>query len=238
MARVLRSLGQEGNRLAWAESVLRQAEHKVGIRQGSPLKAAAFDEGGDGSDALEAWGIGVAPGVTVGVSGSMGLLLAMVGKAVKEDGWVAFVGLPTLGAAAAREFGVDLTRTVFIPAPGSQVMRVLATVIDGFDVVAVGPEVAVSPGRQGSVVGRARSQETVLFVPPWPQVPIRVEAKTVAWHGVGQGYGYLREHHLAVEVRSPRGRYQSRAKVAGGKVEILGEVRVDGRHSVSQHAVG
>lgn len=238
MARVLKDLGQEEGRLAWAENILRQAEHKVGMRQEAPLRAAAFGEGGDVPDVFESWGIGVTPGVTVGVSGSMGLLLALVGQAVKAQGWVAFVGLPTLGAAAAREFGVDLTRAVFIPVPGSQAMRVLAAVIDGFDVVAVGPEVAMSPGRQRSLVARARSQETVLFVPPWPQIPIRVEAKTVAWHGVGQGYGYLREHHLAVKVRSPRGSYQSRAKVADGKVEILGEVRVDERHSVPRRAVG
>lgn len=226
-------------KLAWAEKVLRQAEHKVGMRQVTPLKAHAFEhDHGCDTDPFTQLGIGLNPGATIGVWGSTGLLLAMVGRAMKHRDWVAFVGFSSLSAAAVREYGVDLTRTVFIPLPGEQVLRTLATVIDGFNVVVVGPEVMMSPARRRSLLGRARSQATVLFVPPWPQVPTKVEAKPIAWRGLGQGEGYLRERHLSADISSPRGQSQVKLRLSSGAVEVVQHVKRGGGYAIASPSAG
>jgi hypothetical protein len=87
--------------------------------------------------ALMPWG-GLKRGSTLTVDCSS-LLLATVGAATSEGSWVAFVGMPTLGFAAASEHGVVLERTVSVVAPPfDQAAVVVASLVDAVDVVVVG----------------------------------------------------------------------------------------------------
>ena len=127
-------------KLARAERALRQAEVKAGMRAETPAVQADFPPipgPGAGGEPLEALGVNLLPGSAIGVAGSTALLLALVGAAGAGEKWTAIVGMPSLGVAAAAEFGIDLRRLVLIPEPGPQAAGVLAAIIDGFDVVAV-----------------------------------------------------------------------------------------------------
>lgn len=193
-------------KLARAERALRQAEVKAGMRSETPAIQADFRPTpgpGAGGDPLEALGVDLLPGSAIGVAGSTALLLALVGAAGAGEKWTAIVGIPSLGVAAAAEFGIDLRRLVLVPEPGPQAAGVLAAIIDGFDVVAVGAGAVLRPGQRRSLLGRARTQRTAVFA-PWREMPTRLEVEGTTWTGVGTGGGYLRQRELTVR-RSGRG---------------------------------
>ena len=193
-------------KLARAERALRQAEVKAGMRSETPAIQADFRPTpgpGASGDPLEALGVDLLPGSAIGVAGSTALLLALVGAAGAGEKWTAIVGMPSLGVAAAAEFGIDLRRLVLVPEPGPQAAGVLAAIIDGFDVVAVGAGAVLRPGQRRSLLGRARTQRTAVFA-PWREMPTRLEVEGTTWTGVGTGGGYLRQRELTVR-RSGRG---------------------------------
>src|SRR5215217_2002170 len=78
---------------------------------------------------------GLPRGNTVAVHDSTSLLLALLAEATKTGSWVAVVGMPDLGLAAAAELGVELTRVVLIPEPGAQFVSVVAALFEGVDLV-------------------------------------------------------------------------------------------------------
>lgn len=204
-------------RQAWAEQVLAQAERQTGVKRESfTLNTGFYEQAPRG--VCEALGIPMGGALAITTSGSTSILLAMVAEATASDAWVAVVGLPSLGMAAAADFGIDLARLVLVSNPGTQAPRVLAALIDGFDAVIIGREVRVNAGQRRSLLGRARNQRTVVFAQNWPESTVRVEAAAVSWRGVGEGEGYLSEVDIDVRKRGQGGERSVRLSVAGGRV--------------------
>ena len=193
----------------------------VGVRTAPPLPVA---------DALRPiLPDGLRRGSTVTVSGSVSLLLALLGAASADGAWCALVGFPRLSAEAAREYGVELTRLALVPAPGSGWTTAVGALLDAVDVVAVRPPVArgqrgqrgstLAPGDVRRLAARARSKDAVLvpFVAAdtpsaWPGADVRLHAHAGVWSGLGDG-GTGRLRHRRVEVsaggRGPSARPRS-----------------------------
>lgn len=187
-------------RMRRATQALRTAELRAGVRE--PAQKHLVAEGLPVPAPLAAAGMRLEPGAVVAVGGSTGLLLALLATASGADRWAAIVGWPNLGVAAAADHGLDLERTVFVPTPGSQAAEVLAAMVDGVDLVAVGPGAGdqVRPAQRRSLLARVRERRGVLFVPPnWPEATLRLEGEVGNWSGLGQGRGYLRERNLRVQ---------------------------------------
>ena len=60
---------------------------------------------------------GLRRGSTVSVTGSVSLLLALLGAASADGAWCALVGFPRISAEAAGEYGIDLRRLALVPTP-------------------------------------------------------------------------------------------------------------------------
>src|SRR5260221_12181126 len=58
---------------------------------------------------------GLRRGSTISVSGSVSLLLALIGAASSNGAWCALVDLPTISAEATCEHGIDLARLAIVP---------------------------------------------------------------------------------------------------------------------------
>ncbi|MFN8020468.1 MAG: hypothetical protein U0Q03_02965 [Acidimicrobiales bacterium] len=161
---------------------------------------------------------GLVQGTTVcctGVSATSAALLA-VAEASQRGAWVGVAGMATLGMQAASEAGVDVERIVAVrDRPGGlddgTWGQVLAAMVDGFDVVLLGPGVVVRAGTARRVQTRAQARGAVLvlagevagFV---PDLQVRADAR---WDGLGDGHGHLRSRRMRVEVhgrRAPRPR--------------------------------
>ncbi|MGH8963352.1 MAG: hypothetical protein ACRDWT_19540 [Jatrophihabitantaceae bacterium] len=105
---------------------------------------------------------GLRRGSTVTVTGSISLLLALLGPASASGAWCALVGFPHISAEAASEYGIELSRLAIIPAPGEGWTTVVGALLDAVDVVAARPPRRLVPGDVRRLVARARTRDAVL----------------------------------------------------------------------------
>ncbi|WP_285475868.1 hypothetical protein [Amycolatopsis sp. NBRC 101858] len=147
---------------------------------------------------------GLRRGTTIAVGGATSLVLALLAAATRDGSWAAVTALPELGLAAAAELGVDLERLALVPDPGAELTGVLSALVDGFDVVVLGP-VAVQPQLARRLAGRVRNRGTVLLtVGPWPGADLELRVTGRRWHGLTpDGYGHLSTREV---VATSRGR--------------------------------
>jgi len=148
---------------------------------------------------------GLRRGGTVAVLGSTSLVLALLAEACAAGGWAAVVGQPTMGLLAAAQAGVPLERLAVVPAPGLETPLVVAALLDGVDVVLVGPGAVLTDGDRRRLVSRARERGSVLLsTAPWPGADVVLTAHEGRWSGAGAGEGRLRTHEVQV-TRTGRG---------------------------------
>ncbi|PFG43005.1 hypothetical protein ATJ88_1682 [Isoptericola jiangsuensis] len=149
---------------------------------------------------------GVLPlGGVLAVQGSTSLLLGLLAAPSHGGAWTALVGAPAVGLLAAADAGLDLTRTAVVPAPGPDAPAVLAALLDGMDVVVVGPGVALADTDRRRLAARARQRDVVLVATQrWPGAHVVLDARGGTWAGADAGAGWLRRRTLRV-LRTGRG---------------------------------
>jgi hypothetical protein len=144
---------------------------------------------------------GLRRGSTVAVSGSVSLLLALLGAASADGAWCALVGFPRISAEAASEYGIDLARLAIVPAPGTEWTTAVGALLDAVDVVAARPPARVVPGDVRRLAARARTRDAVLvpYSAEWPGAEIRLRVTGGSWSGIGDGTGRLRGRRVEVQ---------------------------------------
>ncbi|MEU0537161.1 hypothetical protein [Amycolatopsis tolypomycina] len=143
---------------------------------------------------------GLRRGSTVAVHGGTSVLLALLAAATTAGSWAAVVGMPSLGLAAAAEYGVDVTRLALVPHPGVELPAVAGALLDGVDLVALQPE-TLKPAVARRLSARARHRGAVLLsAGAWPGADVELACRRAAWSGPSDGYGHLRSRQ--VEIRA------------------------------------
>jgi hypothetical protein len=152
-------------------------------------------------------------GSTIACTGGakVSLALGLASGASQEGSWVGVAGLPEIGVCAAADIGLALERLVMVGGDPSWV-DVLAAMIDGFDVIIVGPRV----GRLGSTAvrrlqARLQARGAVLIAVDVPALGADLQFVTDGeeWVGLGAGHGVATGRRAAVELsgrRMPRPR--------------------------------
>jgi hypothetical protein len=172
---------------------------------------------------------GLRRGSTVGVSGSVSLLLALLGTASAEGAWCALVGLPPISAEAAGEYGIELSRLAVVPRPGDGWATAVGALLDAVDVVATRPPARVVPGDVRRLAARARTRDAVLMPfgdSTWPGAEVRLRLHDGQWAGIGPGHGRLSRRRVTVTAEG-RGRSARERSVrlwlpaAGGGVDAI-----------------
>ncbi|WP_328445336.1 hypothetical protein [Amycolatopsis sp. NBC_00438] len=144
---------------------------------------------------------GLRRGTTVAVHGASSLLLALLAEATAAGSWAAVVGLPSLGLAAAAEYGVDLARLALVPRPGAELPAVVAALLDGVDLV-VASTSTIQPSVARRLSARARHRGAVLLAfGAWPAADVELSCRLDAWSGLEDGYGHLRERRALIRSR-------------------------------------
>lgn len=159
-------------------------------------------------------GGGLRPGSAYSIAPSASLLLALLARPSREGSWCGVIGMPELGAEAAEQIGVDLSRLVLIPDPGPRWLAVTATVAEVLPVVAVRPSGRAGDAEVSRLTARLRDRGAVLLVQGvWPQAEAALEVSDPEWSGLGTGYGYLTRRELTVTVHSRRSPVPRRARM-------------------------
>jgi hypothetical protein len=150
-------------------------------------------------------GGGLRPGAAYSLSRSTSLLLALLAQPSQSCSWCGVVGMPRLGAEAAEKLGVDLSRLVLIPDPGTRWLAVTATISEVLPVVAVRPSGRATDAEVSRLAARLRDRGAVLLVQgPWPQAEAVLEVDDPMWTGLGRGHGYLDGRAVTVTSTSRR----------------------------------
>lgn len=137
---------------------------------------------------------GVLPaGRVTAVSGSATLRVGLLAAATAAGARCAVVGWPELGVAAVAEQGGRLDCLALIPDPGPDPAAVVSVLLDGLDLVLLGPGVAaVAPSRARVLAGRVRAAGAVLLVGPgWPGAELTLAGRHCRYGGLGAGAGRL-----------------------------------------------
>jgi hypothetical protein len=160
------------------------------------------------------------------------LCLALVAGASAAGAWCAVTGLPQFGVVAAADAGLDLNRVLLIAEPGTIWPQVVASLLDGCEVVLLRP-----PGRPPAQV-RRRLEATVrrfggvlVVAGEWEGAQTRLLITRQEWTGIGPGHGRLRARRVQVVAEGRGAAARSRARwlwLPGpdGSVAVADEARV------------
>lgn len=130
---------------------------------------------------------------------STSLLLSLAVAAAEEDSWCAIAGMPDLGLRSAMDAGLDPCRLALAPADGEQRPQVLSALADGVGVLVLGPDLDLAPALWRSLLGRARTADTlVLAAAPPGRADLTLRSTARGWSGLGQGSGRLRRRRLEI----------------------------------------
>jgi hypothetical protein len=157
-------------------------------------------------------------GSTVSVEGEAAttLALSLAAGPSGAGSWVAAVGLPSLGLAAAAEVGLVLERVVLVEQPPRSAWgSVIAALVGAFDVVLLGAPHRVVGSDARRLIARSRERGSVLVIlertvpggtsrPGGLEVDLRLRSGAVRWEGLGWGHGRLRARRVTVEVSGRR----------------------------------
>ncbi len=139
--------------------------------------------------------------------------LALAAGASAAGAWCAVVGLPQLGVAAAADTGLNPDRMLLIPEPGPNWPQVVASLLDGCELVLLRP-----PGRLPAQA-RRRLEATVrrfggvlLVAGDWDGAQVRLLVTDQEWTGIGAGHGRLRARRARVVADGRGAAARSRAE--------------------------
>ena len=143
---------------------------------------------------------GLARGSVVTVAGFGLLALALAAGASADGVWCGIAGVPEAGMLAAAGLGLDAERTLLVPDPGHAWPQVVASLLDGCELVllrppAQVPQEALRPGpqvRQRLEATLRRGRGVLLVAGDWPGAQVRLRVLTQGWTGLGDGHGRLR----------------------------------------------
>lgn len=162
---------------------------------------------------------GLVRGRTVACSGDAALsaALALSAAATRAGSWLAVVGVPNLGVAAAIEAGVAVERIVLAQPPRAsrEWITTVAALVEGFDVLVVAPPSSLSQHDARRLQSRILARQSVLVVVDLPAVPslgssdvfasdLDVHADTVAWSGIERGGSHITQRTVHVRVGGRR----------------------------------
>jgi hypothetical protein len=136
---------------------------------------------------------GLARGSVVTVAEFGVLALALLAAASAAGAWCGITGIPEAGVLATVGLGLDAERTLLVPDPGDAWPQVVASLLDGCELVLLRP-----PGRAPVQVRQRleavlrRGRGVLLVAGEWPGAQVRLRVGIQGWTGLGDGHGRLR----------------------------------------------
>src|SRR5258705_13027747 len=101
--------------------------------------------------------------------------------------------MPEAVMLAAAGFGLDAERTLLVPDPGAAWPQVVASLLDGCELVLLRPPArAPAQVRQRLEATLRRGRGVLLVAGDWPGAQLRLRVASQRWTGLGDGHRRLR----------------------------------------------
>lgn len=127
------------------------------------------------------------------------LCLALAAGPSAAGAWCAVAGLPQLGVRAAADAGLDPDRLLLIAEPGASWPQVVASLLDGCEIVLLCPPDRPSAQVRRKLEAAVRRYGSVLVVAgDWAGAQARLLVARQEWAGIGAGHGRLRARRVQV----------------------------------------
>ena len=105
------------------------------------------------------------------------LCLALAAGASADGAWCGIAGIPEAGVLAAAGLGLDAERTLLVPEPGPGWPQVVASLLDGCELVLLRPPArAPAQVRQRLEATLRRGRGVLLVAGDWPGAQVRLRA--------------------------------------------------------------
>jgi hypothetical protein len=141
------------------------------------------------------------------------LCLALAAGASAAGAWCAVAGLPQIGMVAAADAGLDLDRMLLIAEPGTSWPQVVASLLDGCELVLLRPPDQPSAQVRRRLEATVRRFGGVLVVAgEWDGAQTRMLVARQEWAGIGAGHGRLRARRVQVVADGRGAAARSRAR--------------------------
>ncbi len=161
-------------------------------------------------------GGGLRVGSAYSLAPAAGLIGALLAPPSQQGAWCAVVGMPALGIEALAGLGVDLSRVVLVPDPGTRWLGVVSALAEVFPLLAVHPPHTASEAEASRIHARLRVQRSTLLVTaPWPQSEARLSVEQGEWQGLGTGWGLLSQRVVTIRAEAPQGVRRARVLLPG-----------------------
>ncbi len=158
------------------------------------------------------------------------LCLALAAGASAAGAWCAVAGVPQLGVVAAADAGLDLDRMLLIAEPGRSWPQVVASLLDGCELVLLQPPDRPSAQVRRRLEAAVRRFGGVLVVAgDWDGAQTRLLVARQEWAGIGTGHGRLRARRVQVVS-------EGRGAAARSRVQWLWLPAPDGSVAVADEA--
>jgi hypothetical protein len=156
---------------------------------------------------------GLARGSVVSAGTWSLLCLALAAGPVASGAWCAAVGIPEFGVVAAAGAGLDPGRLLLIPDPGIAWPHVVASLLDGCDLVLLRPPERPPAQARRKLEAAVRRHGAVLLVAgEWEGAQVRLRISAQEWFGIGSGHGRLRGRRAQVVADGRGGWSRSQAR--------------------------
>jgi hypothetical protein len=136
------------------------------------------------------------------------LALALLAGCSATGSWLAAIGVPGLGLAAAGELGVALEHLLLVDVPSTSAwVTAVAAALDGVDALLVEVPRQTRAADARRLQARLRERGAVLVVLGAAglfQPDLVVAGNVPVWHGLGSGWGHLHARCVPVEVTGRR----------------------------------
>lgn len=127
------------------------------------------------------------------------LCLALAAGPVASGAWCAAAGIAEFGVVAAADTGLDPARLLLVPDPGPNWPQVVASLLDGCDLVLLRPPDRPSAQVRRRLEAAVRRYGGVLLVAgAWEGAQVRLRVTSQGWAGIGMGHGRLRGRRVRV----------------------------------------
>lgn len=152
-------------------------------------------------------------GSVVATDGWSLLPLALASGPAASGAWCAAIGVPEFGVAAAADAGLDLERLLLIPDPGGNWPQVVASLLDGCDLVLLRPPGRLPAQARRKLEATVRRHAAVLLVAgDWDGAQARLRVTAREWLGIGAGHGRLRACRVQVAADGRAGWSRARSR--------------------------